>query len=60
VNGVDSSAWLIWFTDDPGADSFAAVIEETDLLVVPSVCIFEVFRFVRRERGEDAARRPCP
>ncbi len=55
MNVVDSSAWLAWFTDGADADSFAAVIEDTDLLVVPSVCILEVFRFIRRERGEDAA-----
>ncbi len=55
MNVVDSSAWLAWFTDGADADSFAPVIEDTDLLVVPSVCILEVFRFIRRERGEDAA-----
>ncbi len=55
MNVVDSSAWLEWFTDGADADSFAAVIEDTDFLVVPSVCILEVFRFIRRERGEDAA-----
>ena len=55
MNLVDSSAWLAYFADEPEADFFAEAIEDTDLLVVPSVCIYEVFKVVLRERGEDAA-----
>jgi Uncharacterized protein conserved in bacteria len=55
VNLVDSSAWLAYFADEPEADFFAEAIEDTDLLVVPSVCIYEVSQVVLRERGEDAA-----
>ena len=55
MNLVDSSAWLAYFADEPSADFFAEAIEDTDLLVVPSVCIYEVFKVVLRERGEDAA-----
>jgi hypothetical protein len=29
VNVVDSSAWLEYFADGPGADAFAAAIEDT-------------------------------
>lgn len=55
MNLVDSSAWLAYFADEPNADFFAEAIEDSELLVVPSVCIYEVFRVVLRERGEDAA-----
>ncbi len=55
MNLVDSSAWLAYFADEPTADYFAEAIEESDLLVVPSVCIYEVFKVVLRERGEDDA-----
>lgn len=55
MNVVDSSAWLAYFTDEPGAEHFAAAIEDTELLVVPAICLHEVFRFVCRENGEDAA-----
>lgn len=55
MNVVDSSAWLAWFTDEAGAEPFAPVIEDTDSLVVPAICLHEVFRFVLRNRGEDAA-----
>ncbi|MFM8365483.1 MAG: type II toxin-antitoxin system VapC family toxin, partial [Verrucomicrobiota bacterium] len=33
----------------------AEAIEDTDLLIVPSVCLYEVFKVVLRERGEDDA-----
>ncbi|MEX1045533.1 MAG: type II toxin-antitoxin system VapC family toxin [Chthoniobacterales bacterium] len=52
---VDSSAWLAYFAGEPTASYFAAVIEDAELLVVPTVCIHEVFKVVLRERGEDDA-----
>ena len=55
MNLIDSSAWLAYFADEPTADFFAEAIEETDLLLVPLVCIYEVFRVIMRERGEDDA-----
>jgi predicted nucleic acid-binding protein len=55
MNVVDSSGWLAYFADEPTADFFAESIEDTDLLVVPAVCIYEVFKVVLRERGEDDA-----
>jgi uncharacterized protein with PIN domain len=55
MNVVDSSAWLAYFADEPSAGFFAEAIEDTDLLVVPSVCVYEVFKVVLRERGEDEA-----
>jgi len=55
MNIVDSSAWLAYFTGEPGADFFAEVIEDTDLLIVPVVCIYEVFKVILRNRGEEVA-----
>ena len=55
MNVVDSSGWLAYFADEPAADFFAEAIEDAELLVVPTVCIYEVFKVVLRERGEDAA-----
>jgi len=54
-NVVDSSAWLEYFADGPGAGRFAAAIEAVDRLVVPSVCLLEVFKVVLRQRGESDA-----
>jgi predicted nucleic acid-binding protein len=54
-NLVDSSGWLEYLADAENADFFAPVIEEPKQLVVPSVSILEVFKWVLRERGEDPA-----
>lgn len=52
---MDSSAWLEYYADAPGAAHFAAAIEATATLVVPSVCLLEVFKVVLRQRGESDA-----
>lgn len=55
MNLVDSSAWLAYFADEPNAQFFAEAIEDPELLVVPTICVYEVFRVVSRQRGEDEA-----
>lgn len=54
-NVVDSSAWLEYFADALGAKHFANAIEAIDRLVVPAVCLLEVFKVVLRQRGESDA-----
>ena len=55
MNVVDSSGWLEYFADGPNAGFFAEPLREPALLVVPAISIFEVFKVVCRQRGEDAA-----
>jgi toxin FitB len=55
MNVVDSSGWLEYFADGPAATFFAPAIEATDRLLVPAICIAEVFKRVLHQRGEDAA-----
>lgn len=55
LNVVDSSAWLEYFGDGPGARQFAAPIEAVSTLVVPTICLLEVFKVVLRERDENDA-----
>jgi len=55
MNVVDSSAWLEYFADGPNADAFAQAVEATDQLIVPTICLYEVFKSVLRQRGESAA-----
>jgi len=55
VNVVDSSAWLEYFAAGPNAGRFAAAIEATADLLVPSIVVLEVTRRVMQQRGEDAA-----
>ncbi len=54
-NVVDSSGWLEYFTDSDRASLFSSAIEDTENLIVPVICIYEVFKKVLRERGEDEA-----
>jgi toxin FitB len=55
VNVVDSSAWLEYFADGPHAKEFAAPIEKTRELLVPSITLYEVFKRVVQQRDEGAA-----
>jgi predicted nucleic acid-binding protein len=55
ANVVDSSAWLEYFTGSARADLFAAAIQDTTNLLVPVISIYEVFKKVLRERGENDA-----
>lgn len=55
MNVVDSSAWLEYFADGPNADHFAQPLSAPDTLLVPTVCIYEVFKVILRESGEDNA-----
>ena len=55
MNVVDSSAWLEYFADTEYAKIFAKVIENTTELVVPSICLYEVYKKVSRQFGETSA-----
>ena len=55
ANVVDSSAWLEFFADGPNASAFAKAIQATDSLIVPTLSIYEVFKRVLAQRGEDDA-----
>jgi predicted nucleic acid-binding protein len=55
MNVVDSSGWLEYFADGFNAEFFAPAIEKTSELVVPTVSIFEVFKRMRQQKGNDAA-----
>ena len=55
MNVVDSSGWLEYFADGPNATGFAKPIHAASTLIVPSVSLFEVFKRVMTQRGEDAA-----
>lgn len=55
MNVVDSSGWLEFFADGPNAGNFALPLADRTSLVVPTITIYEVFKVVCRQRGEDAA-----
>lgn len=55
MNVVDSSGWLEYFAGGSQAGTFAPVVENTAKLIVPSICLLEVFRSVLQQRDEGAA-----
>ena len=55
MNLVDPCGWLEYLADGPNATFFAPAIENTDDLIVPTLCILEVFKRVLQQKGEDSA-----
>ncbi|MBN2839726.1 MAG: type II toxin-antitoxin system VapC family toxin [Coriobacteriia bacterium] len=52
MNVVDSCGWLEYLGDGANAGFFAAALEDTDNLIVPTLSIHEVYKKVLAERGE--------
>jgi predicted nucleic acid-binding protein len=57
MNVVDSSGWLEYFSDGKNAGFFARAIEDIEGLIVPTICIYEVFKRMILLRGEQEALR---
>ena len=55
MNVVDSSGWLEYFADGPNAPFFADAVEATGELIVPTISLYEVFKRVLQQRGENDA-----
>ena len=55
MNVVDSSAWLEYFAGGPNAGHFAAAIEGTDELMVPTLVLLEVFKRIAQQRDDSTA-----
>ena len=57
MNLVDSCGWLEYFAGGPNAGFFAPAIEDTATLIVPTLCLFEVFKRILQQRNESDAMR---
>lgn len=55
MNLVDSCGWLEYLADGNNAEFYSQAIQDVDQLLVPTICIYEVFKVVQRQRGEDIA-----
>lgn len=53
MNVVDSSGWLEYFEGGLNAKKFSAPIKETEMLVVPTICIYEISKVILRESDEN-------
>ena len=54
ANVVDSSGWLEYVDGGPNALAFEPAILAVERLVVPTICLLEVFRRMLRQNGEEA------
>jgi predicted nucleic acid-binding protein len=54
---VDSSGWIEFLGDGPLADKFAPFFEREDLLVVPAIVLYEVYKKLLSAGGSTAADR---
>ncbi|MGE5377893.1 MAG: type II toxin-antitoxin system VapC family toxin [Bacteroidota bacterium] len=55
MNIVDSSGWIEYIADDANADFFEPPIVDSENLLVPTICLYEVFKRVLQEFGEERA-----
>ncbi|MBD0318776.1 MAG: type II toxin-antitoxin system VapC family toxin [Gemmatimonadetes bacterium] len=55
MNVVDSSGWIEYLVNSPNAEFFKPAIEDAERLVVPTISVAEVFRWVFREAGKTDA-----
>ena len=52
---LDSSAWLEFFGEGPHAREFAARLKQPSAIVTPTVALYEVYKWIKRERSEEEA-----
>ena len=52
---VDSSAWLEFLTGGPLAASCAPALKNLQEVATPTIVLYEVYKVIKRERGEDEA-----
>src|SRR5512146_3378201 len=52
---VDSSGWLEYFAGGANGARFGPAIQKTTELLVPTICLYEVFKRVFQQRGEEDA-----
>ena len=55
MNLVDTSGWIEYFFKEANADSFALPIEDTVNLIVPTICLYEVFKKINLAGNEAQA-----
>ena len=52
---VDSTGWIEMFVTGPRAPEFSRKLGEADGVLVPTVVLYEIYKYVRREASEDEA-----
>ena len=52
---LDSSAWIALLTPGPGAEVFEPYLDAAEVVLVPTIVLYEVYKVIRRQRSEDEA-----
>lgn len=52
---VDSRGWIEYLADGPKADKYAGYFSDVEEIITPTIVIYEVYKKVMREFGEEAA-----
>jgi predicted nucleic acid-binding protein len=55
MNVVDSSGWVEYFANGVNAKFFTPPVQDLDNLLVPSICLYEVFKRLTLDLGEENA-----
>ena len=55
MNVVDSSGWVEYFTKGSKAKLFIPPVRDLENLLIPSICIYEVFKRLALDTGEENA-----
>jgi predicted nucleic acid-binding protein len=53
---VDSSGWIEYFTDGPKASAYAHYLKKPEEVLAPVIVLYEVYKKIKRERGEEMAK----
>ena len=52
---VDSCGWLEWFTDGTLAEQYKEYLASPNNIIMPSIILYEVYKILKREVGEEKA-----
>jgi predicted nucleic acid-binding protein len=52
---LDSSGWIDFFTGGPLAERYASYLSPRYQLITPTIVLYEVYKKIKRERGEETA-----
>ncbi len=52
---LDSSGWIEFFADGPFAEQYAEQLKHPQHVLTPTVALYEVYKWIKRERSEEQA-----
>ncbi len=52
---VESCGWLEWFANGALADNYEEYLADPEKLLVPAMVLYEVYKVIKRDTGEEKA-----